>query len=181
MGGRSPIGNNGTCSALCRFSVTSPTAHNQSGSFWCWFLGGWDVYILGPCGSLQRPLLWGWEFLLLLPQPPQVFSVRGLRLYFPALEPWVVWSVSIPSWSSWFICVWMWDRQPHNMPPFWVHQLCPYWESSLSSCPSLPLLQVWMNVSSLTPWLLDFSIQFNFLSVLVVCLVCFCFCFRFSC
>ena len=41
------------------------------------------VYVLGPCGSLQWPLLWGWEFLPLPPQPPRVFSVRGLRLYFP--------------------------------------------------------------------------------------------------
>ena len=31
---------------------------------------------------------------MLLPQRPQVFSVRGLRLYFPALEPWVAWSVA---------------------------------------------------------------------------------------
>ena len=30
-----------------------------------------------------------------------------------------------------------------------VHPLCP-------SCPSLPILPVWMNVSSLTPWLSDF-------------------------
>ena len=50
------------------------------------------VYILGPCGSLSRPLLGGWEFLLLLPQPPQVFSVSGLRLHFPVLEAWVAWS-----------------------------------------------------------------------------------------
>ena len=41
------------------------------------------VHALGPCGSLQRPLLRGWESLLLPPQPPQVFSLRGLRLYFP--------------------------------------------------------------------------------------------------
>ena len=26
------------------------------------------------------------------PQPPRAFSIRGLRLYFPELEPWVVWS-----------------------------------------------------------------------------------------
>ena len=45
-------------------------------------VGGF-VYILGPCSSLQRTLLWDWEFLLLLPQPPQVFSIIGLRLYFP--------------------------------------------------------------------------------------------------
>ena len=50
-------------------------------------VGGF-VYILGPCGSLQRTLLRGWEFLSLLPQPLQVFSLSGLRLYFPKLEPW---------------------------------------------------------------------------------------------
>ena len=42
-----------------------------------------SVYVLGPCGSLQRTLLRGWGFLLLPPQPPRVFSIRGLRLYFP--------------------------------------------------------------------------------------------------
>ena len=52
------------------------------------------VYVLGPCGSLQQTLLWGWESLLLPPQPSQVFSIRGLRLYFPELEPWVAPSVT---------------------------------------------------------------------------------------
>ena len=41
------------------------------------------VHALGPCGSLQRPLLCGWESLLLPPQPPRALSIRGLRLYFP--------------------------------------------------------------------------------------------------
>ena len=97
------------------------------------------VHALSPCGSLQWPLLWGWEFLLLLPQPPGVFSLRGLRLYFPALEPWVrrsallhtvcpglsmreCWaarcylplclprSAPLWVWPSWFICGQMWGR-----------------------------------------------------------------------
>ena len=34
------------------------------------------------------------------PQPPWVFSIRGLRLYFPMLEPWVVQSVLLPCCSS---------------------------------------------------------------------------------
>ena len=34
-----------------------------------------------------------------------MFSLRGLRLYFPALEPWVVWSASLPCRSSRFICM----------------------------------------------------------------------------
>ena len=44
-------------------------------------VGGFE-YIPGPCGSLQRTLLGGCEFLL-LPQPPQVFSVRGFEALFP--------------------------------------------------------------------------------------------------
>ena len=55
------------------------------------------VHTLGPCGSLQQPLLGGWESLLLPPQPPRVFSLRSLRLYFPALEPWFTWSASLPA------------------------------------------------------------------------------------
>ena len=55
------------------------------------------VHPPGPCGSLQRPLLRGWESLFLTPQPPRAFSIRGLRLYFPALEPWVTRSVSLPA------------------------------------------------------------------------------------
>ena len=44
-------------------------------------VGGF-AYILGPCGSLQPcALLWGWE-LLPLPQPSQVFSVRGFEDFF---------------------------------------------------------------------------------------------------
>ena len=55
------------------------------------------LHTLGPCGSLQRPLPWGWESLLLLPQPPGALSIRGLRLYFPELEPWVAWSALLPA------------------------------------------------------------------------------------
>ena len=54
------------------------------------------VHAVGPCGSLQQPLLGGWESLLLPPQPPRGFSIRGLRLYFPELEPWVTRSASLP-------------------------------------------------------------------------------------
>ena len=62
------------------------------------------VHALGPCGSLQQPLLWGWESLLLLPQPPQVFSIRGLRLYFPVLEPWFAQSALLPAVCPVYLC-----------------------------------------------------------------------------
>ena len=62
------------------------------------------MHTLGPCGSLQQPLLRGWESLLLPPQPPRAFSIRGLRLYFPELEPWVTWSASLPAVSPVYLC-----------------------------------------------------------------------------
>ena len=62
------------------------------------------VHTPGPCGSLQRPLPGGWESLLLPPQPPQAFSIRGLRLYFPEAEPWVAWSASLPAVCPVYLC-----------------------------------------------------------------------------
>ena len=44
----------------------------------------------------------------------------------------------------------------HNPPPCWVCQPPPCHESSPPGCPSPPLLPVWMNVFSFSPWLLDF-------------------------
>ena len=41
----------------------------------------------------------------------------------------------------------------HNPPPRWICQPLPCHESSPPSCPFPPLLLVWMNVSSLSPWL----------------------------
>ena len=76
------------------------------------------------------------------------FQSEVLRLYFPMLEPWVVWSISLLSCSSWFIRTQIWNGPVHKPPP------CL--SSSLPHCLSPPLLPVWMNVSSLTPWLSDF-------------------------
>ena len=50
--------------------------------FGAYFQVGRLVYILGPYGSLEQTLLRGWEFLP-LPQPSQVFSVRGFEALFP--------------------------------------------------------------------------------------------------
>ena len=80
--------------------------------------------------------------------PHGFFQSEFLRLYFPAKKPWVVWSVSLPSCSSWFIHTQMWDHLVTSRHCS-AYPLCP-------SCLSPPLLLVWMNVSSLTPWLSDF-------------------------
>ena len=91
-----------------------------------------------------------------------MFSIRGLRLYFPTLEPRVAQSVSLPICSSQFICTQVRDRLVRQPPPHLVHQLllCP--ESFSPGCPPPPLLPDWMNVSSLTPWLSDFhAVRFS--------------------
>ena len=127
------------------------------------WVGGF-VYILAPCGSLQGTLLWGWEFLPLLPQPPQVFSISGLKLYFPELEPWV-------TRSAWL---------PHCSSPLSVCECgaagsaswslaCPVPQSTTSLGPPAPALwwvlstrlpvsapPTHLDVSSLSPWLSDF-------------------------
>ena len=90
------------------------------------------------------------------------------------LEPWVVWSFLLPCHSSLFIYVRMWGHRFCQPPPCGVCQLQPGLHRSTirhlagsascclatsplhPSCPSPPLLPVWMNVSSLSPWLSDF-------------------------
>ena len=55
-----------------------------------------------------------------------------------------------------------WLSLPAATLPVPVLQPLPCCESSLPGCPSPPLLPVWMNVSSLTPWLSDFhAIRFS--------------------
>ena len=62
----------------------------------------------------------------------------------------------------------------HNPPPPWVHQPPPCHESSPPGCSSLPLLQVWMNVS-LSPWLSDFhTVRFSVSSSCFLFLNCCC-------
>ena len=74
------------------------------------------AYVLGPCGSLQGTLLWGWEFLPLPPQPPRGFQSVVWGFISPALEPWGC-VVCFPLCSSWFISAWMWDHPVRNLLP----------------------------------------------------------------
>ena len=111
-------------------------------------VGGF-VYILGPCGSLQQTLLWGWVFLL-TPQPPQFFSVRDfwgfISLYWnPGLCGLSYSPVVSPSLSA---CK---CGTTHSS------SRCLAMSFLHPSCPSLSLLLVWMNVPSLTPLVVRFS------------------------
>ena len=115
--------------------------------------GGDFVYVLGPFGSLQQTLLWGWEFLL-PPQPPQVFIARGFEALFPFAGT-LGCRVCLP--PQLFLLVYLHTnvRPPSSLT---AALLC-----ILSAPAALPQpVLVWMNVSSLTPWLLDFyTVQFS--------------------
>ena len=103
---------------------------------------------------------------------PRVFSIRGLRLYFPVLEPWDARSVLQPGLppslsvrecgatgsTLWGLLAEAWPAPFHNLPPCWVRHLRLAASPLHPGCPSLPLLPVWMNVSSLSAWLSDFHI-----------------------
>ena len=129
---------------------------------------------------------------------PNGFSINGLRLYFPELEPWVVHSVLLPLRSpslSVHECgplglpatasgdpptapcrpAAAWPALLHTPPPHWVYQPPSCLESSPPSCMSPPLLTAWMNVSSLTPWLSDFyTVRFSVSSGCFLFLNCCC-------
>ena len=108
------------------------------------WVGGF-VSILGPCGSLQRTLLWDWEFLPLPPQPPTGVFNQWFEALFPHAGT-----------LGCVVCHLVHQLLPHrpavalptplhNSPPRWVHQPWPCHKSSLPGCLSPPLLPVWMN------------------------------------
>ena len=102
--GEGPRGSNGAAPLSTGLQSFTPLPTIKLGPSGAGSRVGGLVHALGPCGSPQRPLLWGWEFLLLLPQPLRVFSIRGLRLYFPALEPWVTGSALLPAVCPVYLC-----------------------------------------------------------------------------
>ena len=60
------------------------------------------VYALGPCGSLQRALVLGWEFLP-PPQPPRIFTARSFEDFFSCPGTVGCAVVSLPSCSSYHL------------------------------------------------------------------------------
>ena len=95
--GEGPRGSNGTRSPLNRISVFHSATHNQTGPLWCWFPSGWACARPRPLwvSPTTSPVRLGVSPAA-APTPTGV-SLRGLRLYFPMLEPWVTPSALLPS------------------------------------------------------------------------------------
>ena len=174
MWGKRQRGNNAACSALCWFSITSPATHKQIGPFWRWFPGGW---VCVPSRTL-------WVSPTNCPMrlsgssshhcnPHRYFQWEALRLYFPALEPWVAARVCVCVCvcvlclvSQLFLLVYLHANVgPPSLPA--SASLGPPASAALpwvlfTRCPSPLLLPVWMNISFLTPWLSDFhTVRFS--------------------
>ena len=142
--------------ALLSARFRSPATHKRIGPFWCWFLGRWvcvhsRTLWVSPANS---PVSLG-----VSPAsasiPTGVFN-WWFEALFPCAGALACRSVLLPSCASRFICTRTWDHRLYNPPPCCVHQPPPFCESSL------PLLPVWRNVSSLTPWFSDFhTVRFS--------------------
>ena len=106
--GEGPRGSNGARSTLHRTSIFHSTTHNQTGPLWCWFPSGWACarprpLWVSPTTSPVR------QSLLLPPQPPRAFSIRGLRLISPCWSPGLCGLLCSPPFVR-LICARMWGR-----------------------------------------------------------------------
>ena len=190
--GEGPRGSNGVCSTFCWILVTPSATHNQIGPFWSCFPSGWAC-------AYSRPL---WVSPMNLPvnlgvspaaasTPTGVFNHRFEALFPCAgplgcavcFAPLLFLSVylcanvapqGLPATTLWGLLAAAWPAPLHNLPP-----PLPCLEFSPPSCPSLPLLPVWMNVSSLSPWLSDFrAVRFSVSSDCFLFIKCCCPSFR---
>ena len=138
-------------------SVTSPTTHKQIGLFWCWFQGGWFcVHSRTPWVSpMNSPVRLG--VYLATATPTYFYSQRFWGFLFPHWNPGLCGlscSPVVPPCLSAHKCGTALSATLPNLSS--RHQLAA---SPLHpGCLSPPLQPVWMNVSSLTPWLSDFHI-----------------------
>ena len=101
-------------------SLPTSFTHKQIGPVLYWFPGGWvcvhsRTLWISPTDSPVRL-----RVSLASTTPTGIFQPEVLRLYFPALEPWVVRSVLLPSCSSWFIGTQMWtaNSASHRLTSF---------------------------------------------------------------
>ena len=144
------------------YSVTPSITHHQIGPFWCCFPCGWPCVCsrtlwvsptnspvrlgVSPAGTSTPTGVFNHWFEALFP-PTGTLGCTVCHLVHQLLP--CLPAAALPTVL-------------HISPPGWVRQPLPCRSSSPPGCLSLPLLPVWMNVSSLSPWLLEFhTIQFS--------------------
>ena len=84
------------------------------------------VHALGPCGSLRRPLLWGWESLLLPLNPHGLFQSEVWGFLSPRSSPGLCGLLRSPPFVQ-FICARMWGHGvlPATLPASFSATLSP--------------------------------------------------------
>ena len=162
MWGKGQRGNNAARLALSRLLVTSPNTHKQIGPFGHWFLGGWVglCIFLDPVGPSNELSCEAESFSCHL-NPHRIFTARSFKAFFSGTG---TLGCMVCLATQLFLPVY-----PHaNVGP--PAAVLPSWSSNCHLatsplCPgflSLSLLPIWMNVSSLTPWLPDFyTVRFS--------------------
>ena len=152
LSGRDQRGN--TCSALGWHSDTSPTAHKQIRPFWCWFPGEWV------CVRSRTLRVFPVNFPVRLGVSPATtnctgFIARGFEVFFSSAG---TLGCAVCLTPQLFLLVYLHANvRPPGLPS--TASLAHHLHLGF---PSPPLLPVWMNVSSLTPWLPDLLSEFNF-------------------
>ena len=149
-------------------SLTSPTSHNQIGPFWCCFPSGWVCVHSRPLwvSPTNSPVRLGVSSAA-ASTPTGVFN-QWFEALFPRARALglvgLCHSLVVPPSLSVHECGTA-ESASHHLATSPLHP----------GCPSLPLLLVCMNVSSLSPWLsgfhtVGFSVSsgcFLFLSLLL--------------
>ena len=150
MWGRGLRGNNAACSALSQLSITPPATNKQTGPF-CWWCPGGRVCVHSRAlWSLQWPLLWGWEFFPLSQHPKFLFGQRFWGFISLCWNP----GLHGLSHSPVFLPVYLHTNVGPPGPP----AAALTWIFSALVAHLHPSYLVWVNVSSLTPWLWDFHV-----------------------
>ena len=159
--GRGHRGNNAACSALTLLSVTSPAPTsklNPSGAdswVYVWICVCSRTPWVSPTNS---PVRLG--FSSTTATPTGFYNLRFGGFLFPCWNPVFVVYLALHL----FLLVYLHAKVglPASATATWSSSCCLGYCSLHPGCPSSPLLRVWMNVSSLTPWLLDFhTVQFS--------------------
>ena len=97
--GEGPRGSNGARFTLLPISIFHSATHNQTGTLWCWFPSGWACARPRPLwvSPTTSPVRLGVSPAAAPTPTSGRGSIRDLRPYFPIMEPWVMWSTSLPS------------------------------------------------------------------------------------